>query len=71
MTRVEWQWRERGSGGAPYRQRVTVSAEPSPDPGLMAVIEHDRTCLVCASRTDGSYCQKAAELIREAREARR
>ncbi|MFD3521643.1 hypothetical protein [Streptomyces sp. NPDC058653] len=70
-TRLEWQWRERGSGGAPYRQRVSVSAEPVPDPGLIEVIKHERTCTACQVRTDGAYCPKAAELIRAAREARR
>ncbi|MFC8824939.1 hypothetical protein ACFT9I_06220 [Streptomyces sp. NPDC057137] len=66
-----WEWRERGSGAAPYRQRISGAAEPSPDPGLMAVIEHETTCTACQVREDGAYCPTAADLVREAREARR
>lgn len=71
VTRVEWQWRERGSGGTPYQQRVSITEPSAPDPGLLAVIEHDAECTACQVREDGAYCPKAAELVRAAREARR
>ncbi|MEU0522781.1 hypothetical protein [Streptomyces niveus] len=72
--RVEWQWRERGSGGAPYRQRVSVSETPAPEPGtaeLLTLVKHERTCTACQLRTDGAYCPEAARLVRAEREARR
>ncbi|MFF2187266.1 hypothetical protein [Streptomyces sp. NPDC058155] len=74
VTRLGWQWRERGSGGAPYRQRVSVTETPEPEPGtaeLLTLIRHERDCIACSLRTDGAYCPEAARLIREEREARR
>lgn len=74
MTRLDWQWRERGSGGAPYRQRVSVSEPPAPTPGtneLLTLVKHETSCIACQLRTDGAYCPEAARLIREEREARR
>lgn len=79
MTRLGWQVRERPSG-APYRQRVTVTGDaevdtidgvvPRTEP-LRAVMDHDANCTTCALRTDGSYCQQAARLVREERQTRR
>ncbi|MET9554819.1 hypothetical protein [Streptomyces sp. NPDC006645] len=66
--------------GAPYRQRVTVTgvAEvdaidgvfPRTDP-WQALLAHADSCTTCALRTDGSYCQGAARLVREERGSRR
>ncbi|WP_405677294.1 hypothetical protein OG292_22455 [Streptomyces sp. NBC_01511] len=69
---ANWQWRERGSG-APYQQHVSVSQSSTtePDPGLLAVIEHETNCIACQVREDGAYCPVAADLVRVAREARR
>ncbi|MFE6025976.1 hypothetical protein [Streptomyces niveus] len=79
MSRSGWQVREWRSG-APYRQRVTVTGTaevdaidgviPRTDP-LEALLAHADSCTTCALRTDGSYCQQAARLVREERETRR
>ncbi|WP_405674923.1 hypothetical protein OG292_03355 [Streptomyces sp. NBC_01511] len=74
MTRVEWQWRERGSGGAPYQQRVSVPEILPPlksNAELLSLIEHETRCTACNLRTDGAFCPAAAALVRAEKEARR
>ncbi|WP_405799250.1 hypothetical protein [Streptomyces sp. NBC_01506] len=79
MTRLGWQVRDRPSGDALYRQRVTVTGaadvmvkEPAPgEAALHALMDHTDNCTACHVRTDGGFCQAAAELVRAERKARR